>query len=168
VQALRPSDLAALDAGQLAMLPPRTLFQVLCPSLAGVSAPFGKDMAARRDAMTGLPVFAGDGFEIGLLLSVATEFGTNNIAQVELGQGQPAPPPEPGLRGAVDLLQVMSSTLPDAGMRHYTEQIAERLRREIEGKRNPSPEDGDRMFEVRALGPVQRPPMKLVLGDEFR
>lgn len=166
VQALRPSDLEALDAGQLAMLPPRTLFQVLCPSLAGVSAPFGKDMAARRDAMMTLPVMAGDGFEIGLLLSVATEYGTNTIAQVELGQGQPAAAPEPSLRGAVDLLQVMSSTLPDPGMRHYTEQIAERLRREIEGKRNPAPGGSDGVFEVRALGPVERAPMRLVLGEE--
>ncbi|MEO5953356.1 MAG: glycosyltransferase, partial [Chloroflexia bacterium] len=165
VQALRPSDLETLDAGQLAMLPPRTLFQVLCPSLAGVSAPFGKDMAARRDTMMNLPVYAGDGFEIGLLLSVATEYGTNTIAQVELGQGQPASPPQPGLRGAVDLLQVMSGSLPDAGMRHYTEQITERLRREIEGKRTPSPEENDKMFEVRVLGPVERQPMIHVLGD---
>lgn len=166
VQALRPSDLAALDAGQLAMLPPRTLFQVLCPSLAGVIAPFGKDMAARRFSMLGLPVLAGDGLDIGLLLSVASEFGTNAIAQVELGQGQPAPPLQPGLRGAADLLQVMSSKLPDAGMRHYADQIGERLRREIGGKRSVSMDEADRMFEVRALGPVERPPMRLASSTE--
>ncbi|MGA7732904.1 MAG: glycosyltransferase, partial [Chloroflexia bacterium] len=137
VQALRPQDLEALDTGQVATLPPRTLFQVLCPALAGVIEPFGSDMAARREGMLGLPVFTGESLEVGLLLSVAAEFGTNAIAQVELGQGQPAPPPQPGLRGAVDLLQVMSRRLQDAGMRRHAERIAERLRREIEGKRTP-------------------------------
>jgi glucosyl-3-phosphoglycerate synthase len=168
VQALQPQDLESLDAGQMASLPPRTLFQVLCPALAGVIAPFGRDMAARRDAMVGLPVFTGESLDVGLLLSVATEFGTNAIAQVELGQGQPAPPPQPGLRGAGDLLQVMARRLQDAGMRRHAERIATRLAQEIEGKRNPALADGAvaaRMFEVRALGPVERPPMQLVLRD---
>jgi glucosyl-3-phosphoglycerate synthase len=170
VQALRPQDLEALDTGQVATLPPRTLFQVLCPALAGVIEPFGSDMAARREGMLGLPVFTGESLEVGLLLSVAAEFGTNAIAQVELRQGQPAPPPQPGLREAVDLLQVMSRRLQDAGMRRHAERIAERLRREIEGKRTSSSEEGEggaRMFEVRALGPVERPPMRLVVkGDD--
>ena len=165
VQALRPSDLDALDAAQIASLPPRTLFQVLCPSLAGVIAPFGRDVAARKEAMLDLPVFTGEGLEIGLLLSVAAQFGTNAIAQVELGQGQPSQPPQPGLRSAVDFLQVMSRRLQDAGMRRYTEHLAERLRAEIEGKRNAPPGESERMFEVRALGPVERPPMRLVSSE---
>jgi hypothetical protein len=145
----------------VASLPPRTLFQVLCPSLAGVIAPFGRDVAARREAMLGLPVFAGESLELGLLLSVASEFGTNAIAQVELGEGRPAPPPAPGLRGAVELLQVMSRRLQDAGMRRYAERIAERLKDEMEGNRTTSD-----VFEVRALGPVERPPMRLGLRTE--
>ncbi len=169
VQALRPSDLEALDMGQLAMLPPRTLFQVLCPALAGVIAPFGRDMAARRGAMMGMPVFTEDGLETGLLLSVVGEFGSNAIAQVELGEGRPAQAPQPGLRSVVDLLEVMSRRLQDSEMKHYAKEVAERLTREIEGKRSASADDGEsgaRMFEVRALGPVERPPMKIALRGE--
>ena len=102
-----------MDASQIAMLPPRTIFQVLCPALAGVISPFTHDMAARRSAMLDLPVFAGDNAEVGVLLSVASEFGTNAIGQVELGHAHPAPPPQPGLRSALDLLQVMSRRLTD-------------------------------------------------------
>lgn len=162
VQALKPSDLDALDASQIAMLPPRTIFQVLCPALAGVISPFTRDMTARRDVMLDLPVFAGDNAEVGVLLSVASEFGTNAIAQVELGHAQPAPPPQPGLRSAIDLLQVMARRLTDDDMRGHAERLVERLQREVEGKRTSSAEEGDtsRLFEVRALGPVQRPPMR--------
>jgi hypothetical protein len=169
VQALKLSDLDALDAAQLASLPPRTLFQVLCPALAGVIAPFGRDMAGRREALLSLPVFAGEWVDLGLLLSVAGDFGTNSIAQVELGQGQPSPPPPPGMRSTVDLLQVMARRLEDAELRRYTELLGERLRREIEGKRGYSADEGEsgaRMFEVRALGPVERPPMRFVLKTE--
>src|SRR5204863_5689070 len=43
VQALRPDDLQALGAAQIASMPPRTILQVLCPSLAAVIAPFSRD-----------------------------------------------------------------------------------------------------------------------------
>ncbi len=165
VQALKPSDLEEMDASQIAMLPPRTIFQVLCPALAGVISPFTHDMAARRSAMLDLPVFAGDNAQVGVLLSVASEFGTNAIAQVELGHAEPSLPPQPGLRSALDLLQVMSLRLTDPEMRASAERLTERLQHAVEGKRTHSAEEGDtgRLLEVRALGPVERPPARGVL-----
>jgi glucosyl-3-phosphoglycerate synthase len=165
VQALKPSDLASLSPVQIGMLPPRTLVQVLSPSLAGVVAPFSRDIAARREAMLALPVFAGENLDLGLLLSVAAEFGTNAIAQVELRHHQPGPPPAPGVRSAIDILQAMSYRLHDPGMRKYAAEITDHLQKELEGKRaTPRSEGAASMFEVRALGPVERPPMRRVLN----
>jgi glucosyl-3-phosphoglycerate synthase len=165
VQALKPSDLASLSAGQIAMLPSRTLLQVLSPSLAAVVAPFSRDLAARRDVMMRMPVFAGENLELGLLLSVAAEYGTNAIAQVELQHHQPSLPPPPAVRSAIDILQVMARRLQDPDMRRFAAEIAERLQKEIEGRHGPARSDSaPSMFEVRALGPVERPPMSKVLG----
>jgi glucosyl-3-phosphoglycerate synthase len=164
VQALKPSDLESLSTAQIAMLPLRTLVQVLAPGLAGVVAPFGRDLAARREAMLSLPVFAGENLELGLLLSAAAEYGTNAIAQIELRQGQPGPPPAPGLRNAMDVLQVLARRLPEGQYRKAASSTAERLQKELEGRR-PSPGDAvPAIFEVRALGPVERPPMNKVFG----
>jgi glucosyl-3-phosphoglycerate synthase len=162
VQAFRPADLESLTTAQIATLPPRTLVQVLSPSLAGVISPFGRDMAARREAMLSVPVFAGDNFEVGLLLSVAAQYGAGAIAQVELRHTRPSAPPSPGLRTAIDLLQVMSLRLHSPQMRRHAVSIADRLQHELEGRRparNTAP-----LFEVRALGPVERPPLNTVLA----
>ena len=132
------------------------------PSLAGVISPFGRDVAARREAMLSVPVFAGDNFEVGLLLSVASLYGAGTIAQVELRHARPSAPPTPGLRTAIDLLQAMSLRLHSPQMRRHAASIAERLQHELEGRR-PARLDTSPLFEVRALGPVERPPMNTVL-----
>ena len=54
-----------------------------------------------------------DNLDLGLLLSVAAQFGTNAISQVELRQHQPAPPPAPGIRTAIDVLQALAIRLQD-------------------------------------------------------
>jgi nucleotide-binding universal stress UspA family protein len=163
VQALKPEDLMALDASQVAALPPQTIMQVFCPSLAGVMAPFSRDMAGRRAAMLSVPVFTGENPDIGILLSVAAEYGTRSLAQVELQHARPAPPPQPGLHGAIEILQVLTLRLQDTHMRRCAASLAERLQREVEGPGNVTPDD-PRVFEVRALGPMERPPMRTVLN----
>jgi len=165
VQALRPDDLHALDAAQIAGMPPRTILQVLCPSLAGVIAPFGRDFAARRTAMLSLPAFIGENLEAGLLLSAAAEYGPGAIAQVELRHAQPAPPPLPTLTNAIDILQVLARRLQDPAMRRRAAETAEHLQRSIDGEAGRALEDAmGPMFEVRALGPVERPPMLPIIG----
>jgi glucosyl-3-phosphoglycerate synthase len=159
VQALKPEDLQALDASQLASLPPRTILQVLFPGMAAVIHPFSRDMAGRRGAMLSLPAFMGDNLEIGLLLSVAAEYGTRAIAQVELRPGQPAPPPPPSLRNAIDLLQALAKRLQDPAMRRLAADTAEHLEKSINGHGATAP-----ALEVRALGPVERPPMQPILA----
>jgi hypothetical protein len=167
VQALKPEDLDALSAAQFATIPPRTILQALYPSLAGVMSPFGRDMAGRRPAMMSVPVFIGENFEIGLLLSVADKYGMRAIAQVELRHAHPAPPPAPSLQNSLSILNALSRRLSDPAMRRYAAEIAARLEREIEG-RGESSEDSPEVFEVRALGPVERPPMEAVIRTDDR
>jgi hypothetical protein len=162
VQALKPSDLAALTPAQFAALPPRTILQVLAPSLAGVVDPFGRDYAARREAMLSIPAFTGPNLELGVLLSAASRWGSRSVAQVELRHAQPAPPPQPGLRIAIDVLHVLAHRLEDPQLCATASELAARLQSELQGP-TAGPGTG---IEVRALNPVERPPMSTVLGAD--
>ncbi len=166
VQALSPRDLLGLDSAALAALPPHTILQTLFPSLAGVMSPFGRDIAGRREAMLLMPVMTGENFEVGLLLSVAARYGTRSVAQVELRHGLPTPAPKPGLRNALEVLQVLSVRLDDnPRMKRFAIELAERLQHESEGRGRPSTSDrSTQPVEVRALAPVERPPMRDMLG----
>jgi glucosyl-3-phosphoglycerate synthase len=166
VQALSPRDMLGLDSTVIATLPPQTILQTMFPSLAGVIAPFGRDFAGRRDAMFSVPVMTGDNFEIGLLLSIAEQYGTRSIAQVELSHAIPALPPRPGLRNALDILQVLSSRLEnDPRMHRLATDLTDRLRGETEGRSHTTDRAGAASaVEVRALAPVERPPIREVLG----
>lgn len=162
VQALKPSDLAALTPAQFAALPPRTILQVLSPSLAGVVDPFGRDYAARREAMLSIPAFTGPNLELGMLLSAASGWGSRSVAQVELRHAQPSPPPQPGLRIAIDVLHVLAHRLEDPQLCATASELAARLQSELQGP-TAGPGTG---IEVRALNPVERPPMSAVLGTQ--
>jgi nucleotide-binding universal stress UspA family protein len=161
VQALKPSDLETLSVSQVAALPPHTLVQVLCPPLSGVIAPFSRDIAGRREAMLSLPAFAGESNDVGLLLAVAAGYSTRAIAQVELRHTRLAPAPKPGMRIALDLLQALAKRLPDAEARQCATETAMRLQKEAEGNGASDPD----VFEVRALGPLERPPLRDVMGE---
>lgn len=162
VQALTPADLAELSASQIAVLPPHTILQVLYPSLAGVISPFGHDTAGRREAMRSAPAFMGDNLEAGLLMSIAAQYGTQAIAQVELRHARPAPPPQPSFHNAIETLQAISRRLPDSEMRQLAADIARRLEHEMEGPNITS--EGN--VEVRALPLIERPPIASVLSSE--
>ncbi len=155
VQALKPSDLAALTPAQFTTLPPRTILQVLNPALAGVVEPFGRDFAGRRQAMLSIPAFIGHNLDVGVLLSVAQKWGTRAVAQVELRHAVPAPSPQPSLRNSIDILQILSQRLEDPQLCSIAADTAERLRKELEGH---AAEKQDARFQVRALNPVERLP----------
>jgi len=150
-----------LSAGEVAALPPSTLLQVFYPPLSGVIAPFSREMAGRREAMMALPAFTGENNDVGLLVSAALIYGTRAIAQVELRHARPAPPPPASIRSALDTLQVLEKRLPDSEARLYAAETVLRLQKEIEGSAasGASGSDNQAVFEVRALGPMERPPL---------
>jgi len=165
VQALTPSDLAAMSASQIAALPPRTILQVLCPMLAGVISPFGSEMAGRREAMRSIPTLMGDNFEAGLLLAVVAQHGAHAVAQVELRRTRPAPSPQPGFHVAIETLQVLGRRLQDPQLRQITTDLTHRLEQGVEGRNVTAPADPANV-EVRAMPPIERPPIVSVLRDE--
>ncbi len=63
----------------------RPLFQLLYPELVGVIQPLSGEYAGYTATFRDLPFFTGYGVEVGLLLDIAERFGTQAIAQVDLG-----------------------------------------------------------------------------------
>lgn len=77
---------AGPGGGRVTELTARPLLRLLWPHLAGVRQPLAGEYAARRETLTRLPFPHGYGVEIALLLGVASRWGADAIAQVELGE----------------------------------------------------------------------------------
>jgi glucosyl-3-phosphoglycerate synthase len=71
--------------GRVTELVARPLLEVLFPDLAAVRQPLAGETAAPRWALEKVGLADGYGVELGLLIDVATRFGTASIAQVDLG-----------------------------------------------------------------------------------
>jgi len=71
--------------GRVTELLARPLLRALFPHLAGIRQPLGGEYAARRELLEVLPFVEGWGVELGLLVDVADRFGTEAIAQRDLG-----------------------------------------------------------------------------------
>lgn len=81
----RPHDGRPGEGGRVTELVARPLLSLLYPQLAGVLQPLGGEYAGRRDVLEQLPFVEGYGVDLGLLIDVAARFGTQTIAQVDLG-----------------------------------------------------------------------------------
>lgn len=73
------------EGGRVTELVARPLLSLLFPHLAGVVQPLGGEYAGRRDVLEQLPFVEGYGVDLGLLVDVAARFGTDALAQVDLG-----------------------------------------------------------------------------------
>lgn len=82
----RPLDGAAGEGGRVNELLARPLLARLFPQLADVRQPLAGECAARREVLEEVPFVEGYGVEFGLLIDVATRYGTGSIAQVDLGE----------------------------------------------------------------------------------
>ena len=63
----------------------RPLLALLFPHLTSIVQPLGGEYAGRRELLEQLPFVEGYGVDIGLLIDIAAGFGTDVIAQVDLG-----------------------------------------------------------------------------------
>lgn len=63
----------------------RPLLQLFYPELVGLIQPLAGEYAGYADVFRGLPFSTGYGVEIGLLIDIAERYGTERIAQVDLG-----------------------------------------------------------------------------------
>jgi glucosyl-3-phosphoglycerate synthase len=79
--AVEPND----RGGRVTELVARPLLTLLFPHLTSIVQPLGGEYAGRRELLEQLPFVEGYGVDIALLIDIASTFGTEVIAQVDLG-----------------------------------------------------------------------------------
>jgi glucosyl-3-phosphoglycerate synthase len=81
----RPSTEPNDRGGRVTELVARPLLALLFPHLTSIVQPLGGEYAGRRELLEQLPFVEGYGVDITLLIDIAAGFGTDVIAQVDLG-----------------------------------------------------------------------------------
>ena len=81
----RPASDPADRGGRVTELVARPALALLFPQLTSIVQPLGGEYAGRRELLEQLPFVEGYGVDIALLIDIAAEFGTDVIAQVDLG-----------------------------------------------------------------------------------
>lgn len=71
--------------GRVTELLARPVLDAFRPTLSGIIQPLGGEYAARRTLLESVPIAAGYGVEIGLLLDAEQRYGSDALAQVNLG-----------------------------------------------------------------------------------
>ncbi|MEX2236999.1 MAG: universal stress protein [Dehalococcoidia bacterium] len=84
----RPETANDADFGdgrmQITELTARPLLNLFFPELSGVVEPLSREHAIRRSAVEQMPIFAGRGVEVGLLIDAFSRLGLRSIAQSDL------------------------------------------------------------------------------------
>jgi glucosyl-3-phosphoglycerate synthase len=81
----RPSAVDGERGGRVTELAARPILSLLFPHLASIVQPLAGEYAGRRELLEQLSFVEGYGVDIALLIDVAHAFGTDAIAQVDLG-----------------------------------------------------------------------------------
>lgn len=81
----RPVDTNGDGGGRTTELMARPLLSLLYPGLSGLAQPLGGEMAARRTALEELTFVQGWGVEVAILVDLLDKYGSDAIAQVDLG-----------------------------------------------------------------------------------
>jgi glucosyl-3-phosphoglycerate synthase len=82
----RPDDGQVRGGGRVTELVARPLFTLLLPELAGIVQPLSGEYGGRRTVLEQVPFVEAYGVDIAMLIDIAAMFGTNAIAQVDLGK----------------------------------------------------------------------------------
>lgn len=73
------------EGGRVTELCARPLLAILFPELGGICQPLAGEMAAPKSVLASLPLAAGYGVDVALLIDVAARYGAEAIAEVDLG-----------------------------------------------------------------------------------
>ncbi len=112
----RPLHGSPEGGGRVTELMARPQLEVLFPHLLGVRQPLAGETAAPRWVLEKLELAPGYGVELGLLVDVASRFGTASVAQVDLGVRIHRNRPLSELRGqAVEVLRAGLARAPLGG-----------------------------------------------------
>lgn len=80
-----PDGSLAPGGGRVTELTVRPMLNLFYPSLAGVIQPLAGECAVRRVPLLELPLVAGYGVEVALLIDLVERWGVNALAQADLG-----------------------------------------------------------------------------------
>ncbi len=81
----RPLSAEGNGGGRVTELMARPVISLLFPHLAPIVQPLAGEYAGRRTALEQVPFVQGYGVDLGLLIDLAARFGTESIAQSDLG-----------------------------------------------------------------------------------
>lgn len=81
----RPIDDRPEGGGRVTELMARPALSLLFPELSAIDQPLAGECAGRREALMSVPFTRGYGVDIGLVIDIASSFGLESIAQVDLG-----------------------------------------------------------------------------------
>ena len=81
----RPDDGLVRGGGRVTELVARPMFTLMLPELAGIVQPLSGEYGGRRHVLEQVPFVEAYGVDIAMLIDIARLFGTDSIAQVDLG-----------------------------------------------------------------------------------
>lgn len=81
----RPFEGKDREGGRVTELVARPLVSLLFPNLTSIVQPLSGEYAGRRDALETVPFMCGYGVDLALLVDLSHCFGTESLAQVDLG-----------------------------------------------------------------------------------
>lgn len=112
---LRPAE-----GGRVTELLARPLLAAFWPELSWLAQPLSGEYAGTRAVLEQLPFVQGYGVELALLIDLAARFGTEVVAQVDLGQRVHDHQPLAALsRMAAEILAVATDRLEREGRAHF-------------------------------------------------
>ncbi len=153
-------ELRPRGGGRVTELLARPLLDAFWPELAWLAQPLSGEYAGRRSLLTQLPFVRGYGVELALLVDIADQFGTDVIAQVDLGRRIHDHQPLDALgRMASELLHVAMGRLARHGRLATTEPLASLL---LQPVRDAA---GALALEEHRIQPSERPPLATYLRD---
>lgn len=82
----RPVDGHVRGGGRVTELVARPLLTMCFPELGDIVQPLSGEYGGRREVLEQLPFVEGYGVDIAMLIDIATRFGPDSIAQVDLGE----------------------------------------------------------------------------------
>jgi hypothetical protein len=149
---LGPEAHGALEGGRVTELCARPLLNLFWPKLAGLIQPLSGEYGGRRELLAEVPFFTGYGVEFGLILDVASRFGVEAMAQVDMEERRHRNRTIPELsRMAYAILQVAARRLEGSGRLGTAD-------REPPGLFQFEPENGSYRMESREVTVHERPP----------
>ena len=113
----RPTQLGG--GGRTTELVARPLFSLYYPELAGLHQPLAGEYAGRRSVLEQLPFVQGWGVEVAMLIDIASRYGPEAIAQIDLGVREHR---HRGLHAlsvqAAEVMATMLGRVPDGSLLH--------------------------------------------------